>query len=448
MRTRVFDDTTITTGYPYRWIPTNGGPGYTSETWQFKTAVRSHVMCDVVTPKFHKLQNQGVIINNPLWHEDIQSVHTPTSVRVDWVKDGSVTGYMVWPYSAYLEIPLASPTLPMVLNFEKLFEEFSTMADLAANRAWANVELSEAMLLASLGELPETFRWMQSLFERAINLTKAFRSKTKLLANLPLLAKNIMAKNPAQLKKLAGPMVKGRHSSSTDAVSAFANAWLEYRYAIRPLVFEMKSCLEALKKIITKKSRQTARGKDVVLEDNSSIVTHTYSKPVSTTVTATYRRTVKSAITCRAGVLFQIEDDLDALLAVWGIDQPLESAWELVPFSFIIDWFFSVGDTISAWSVNPSLTPLASWTTFRHITSESRTSLSFSMSNKGGYVWSTPEVTHGKSGLTGIRTWRKPAAIRSVLPRFDLKLDLAKIIDLGLIGRSLLSGKRPYQKGA
>lgn len=444
MRTRVFDDTTITGSFPYLWVPTNGAPGYSSENWLHTTADRSHIMCDVVTPKFFELRNQGVIINNPLWHEDIHYLYGPTSVRVNWVKDGYVTGYMLWPYFSYLEIPLASPTLPNTVAFEQLFKQFEHLGDLAANRAWANVELSEAMLLASLGELPETLSWLRSLLTRGVNLTKLLRSKSKLLTTLPDLAKVVMSKDPRTLKKLA----RGSRSSKTDLVASFANAWLEYRYAIRPLIFEMKSCLEALKKIITKGTRETARGKEVVLENNTSIVTHTNSDIRTTTVTATYRRVVRTTISCRAGVLFQIEDDLDTLLAIWGIDQPLESAWELVPFSFIIDWFFSVGDTISAWSVNPSLKPLSSWMTFRHTTDESRTSLSFAMANKGGYVWSTPEVTHGKSGLVCSRTWRKPVAVRSALPRFDLKLDLAKIIDLGTIGRSLLSGKRPYQKGA
>lgn len=448
MRTRVFDDTSIKTGFPFLWVPTNGAPGYTSETWEHVTADRSHIMCDVVTPKFYELQNKGVIVNNPLWHEDIQYLFTPTVLKVNWVKDGYVTGYMLKPYFTYLEIPLASPTLPNIADFEAIFKQFDDEAALAANRAWANVELSEAMLLASLGELPETFRWMKSLYERAINLTKLLRSKTKIFQSAPLLAKNIMAKDPRNLKRLSSGAVKGGTKSATDMVSHFANAWLEYRYAIRPLVFEMKACLTALKTIIQKKTRQTARGKEIRTEMNTSIVNWTNSAPYSITENATYRRTVRSTLSCRAGVLFQIEDDLDALLAVWGIDQPLESAWELVPFSFIVDWFFSIGDTISAWSVNPSLTPLTSWTTYRLNAEELRVSLSFDCIGKNGYVWTSPEVTHGTSGLTYQRTWRKPSAVRSVLPRFDLKLDLAKIIDLGMIGRSLLSGKRPYQKGA
>lgn len=271
------------------------------------------------------------------------------------------------------------------------------------------------------------------------------RSKSRLLREVPSLARSVMVSTPEQLKKLAKGTSK---TAKFDLVSKFAESWLEYRYAIRPLIFELKQCLEALKKTIEKGSRQTARGKEIVLSENSSIVTHTNSSYSSTTVTVQMRQTEKTTIICRAGVLFKIEEDLDALLSVWGIDQPLESVWELVPFSFIIDWFFSVGDTISAWSVNPSLTPLASWNTFILASQESRRSLSLEMSNKGGYEWSEPSTIHGKAGLLYMRKWRKPAAVRSIIPRFDLKLDLAKIIDLGMIGRQLLSGRRPYQKGA
>lgn len=249
---------------------------------------------------------------------------------------------------------------------------------------------------------------------------------------------------PNRLKRYMGRQPK----KVKDRIGGFADAWLEFRYAFRPLVFEMKACIAAMQKIIKTGTRQTARGKEVNLVDVSNVINHTlvgYGAVEETTM----RQVVKATYSCRAGILFEIEDDLNTLMAIWGVDQPLESVYELVPFSFIADWFFSIGDTISAWSVNSSLKPLSTWSTFSMTHHEIRETLSFNMVGRNGYTFKVTNVTPGKTELKYQRRWRTPNAERFLLPRWDLKLDLAKIIDLGTIGRSLLSGKSPkYKKGA
>lgn len=41
-------------------------------------------------------------------------------------------------------------------------------------------------------------------------------------------------------------------------------------------------------------------------------------------------------------------DGVAARLAPYGLTNPLLTAWELVPFSFVADWFVNVGDTIAS----------------------------------------------------------------------------------------------------
>lgn len=453
MRTRIFDDVTTQGSWVFLWQPrppSTSEPGYENSTRSHVTVTRKSTMIDVVTEDFYTKRNAGDIINNVMYREDLHYTFNPTYVsQVNWVNAGGAWGILKTPLFSALEIPQATPFLPSnIIGFEDFFDVYSSWQDLAVTRAWANVELSEAMLLASLGELPETLNWMKSLLQRGVNLTKMFRSKASLLRSVPELAKRLMSKEVPALTKLARPSARGA-TKAADLVSDFANLWLEYRYAVRPLIFEYKQCLDALSKIIKKGSRQTARGKELNRTEVSEIYTHTDSSWYSANQVTSMRRTVISDVKVRAGVLFEIDQDLDALLAVWGIDQPLESAWELIPFSFIIDWFFSVGDTISSWSINPSLRPRCSWVTFDSQVSTDYKALSVSLNGKNGYSYSSPQIELGQSHLQYRRRWRKPEPPRAVIPRFDLKLDLAKIIDLGLIGRSLLSGKVPkYQKGA
>lgn len=445
-RVRVDVDTTETKDYPNRWYRTGGNFPVDKDvmvTYVAKRLKRS--MVDVVTPGYHKMQNQGVIINNPLHFEQILTRTIPLQYGCDWWWSG-YQGETQGPFLGALEIPDANPLLPDVTLFEKFFEPYENYEALAVNRSWAKVELSEAMVLASLGELPETIKWFRTIMQRAVRLTKLFRGKTGTVREFKELFDSFRPFKGSQVTKLV--TLNSKKKVPYDFIGDFANAWLEYRYAIRPLIFEAQQCLAAMKKVIKKGTRQTARGKEVNLVDFSDVVSHHYADP-GCVIDTTAERTVKATYSCRAGVLFEIEDDLDAMLAVWGVDQPLESVWELVPFSFILDWFFNIGNTISAWSVNPSLTPLASWVTYSFVHHEKRRSLSCEWEGVNGYTFNVTDVSHGLTELHFNRKWRKPAPERRVLPRFDLKLDLAKIIDLGLIGRSLLSGKSPkFQKGA
>jgi hypothetical protein len=41
---------------------------------------------------------------------------------------------------------------------------------------------------------------------------------------------------------------------------------------------------------------------------------------------------------------FQIENPLTNTLSSLGLTNPLNVAWELVPFSFVVDWFIPIGD--------------------------------------------------------------------------------------------------------
>jgi hypothetical protein len=141
-----------------------------------------------------------------------------------------------------------------------------------------------------------------------------------------------------------------------------SNAWLEFRYAFRPLFFEMVQAVNAFERETGKALRKTARGyaEDVSVQHSSGVVA------LSGWATAEYSRTLSLRKSSRAGVLYTVSSDANNALSVWGLDQPLESLWEIVPFSFIVDWFFNIGDIISSYSVNTALKPQGSWVTNRY----------------------------------------------------------------------------------
>lgn len=136
-----------------------------------------------------------------------------------------------------------------------------------------------------------------------------------------------------------------------------------------------------------------------------------------------------------------MQESCISLLTILGFDQPIESAYELIPFSFIFDWVFSIGDLLASWFKSSGLDMLTSWSTLRVEWKRNVTLISCNIESKGGYVWSNPQVVLGSSTTTAVWKWRYPDPAIPLLPRFDLKLDLGKIIDLGTIGRALTGGQ-------
>lgn len=441
MRIREFRNSQTTGQLTSDWIPSNNIGTFRGIDLYTATTSCSR-MADVVTEGFRLKRNQGVIINNPMFKEEIISRVDPTI----WIHDGhlgSTSIHHVYYNHVNLSIANGAPVLPNISAFENLMEDSRTAIDLAVTRSWANVDVSDMQILASLGELPETVSWLKSILSRGVLANTKLKKKVERFSIGLTLARKAASALPKDVRKLENwkrvLLKKDASKSQVDLIGSVANAWLEYRYAIRPLVFEMKQCIEAMQSVIKKGTRQTARGKEIRLVDGSFDTTLIRSWP-SQVETTVVRTSEKSSTYCRAGVLFEIEESLNTLLAIWGVDQPLESAWELVPFSFIYDWFFSIGDVISSWSISTGLKALASWVTVIYDSFVSKKCTSCMIRNAGSYVWDPPQVTLGQSYVSIRRKWRVPSPVRPILPSFDLKLNLAKCIDLGTIGRSLLGG--------
>lgn len=453
MRLRVFRDSRIDAEVPYRWIPSNNIGIYDSVYPYIRSS--AHVqMLDVVTPGFFKVRNQGLIINNPKYKEEVYTALDPTY----WIMEGHQTDavhiHCEYQDNGILRVSAAEPVLPDIVAFSELMSVHQREIDLAVTRAWANVDVSEMQILASIGELPETLAWFKSLLTRGVAATKVLRKKVEVNNITRSLAYAVQKRgkisDARELKKWLEVLEtrKGRKVPS-DAIGIVSNAYLEYRYAIRPLLFDLQNCLDAMSAAIKKHSRQTVRGKEVTLVDGSAVsYADRGSFSASHYVDMAITTTEKGSVVARAGVLFEIEESLSVLKAVLGFDQPLESAWELVRWSFIADWFFSIGDVISSWSQSSGLTPLTSWVTVVHDTFIEKRCTSCIISDRSDYTWDGPRFVHlGKSYGSIRRTWRVPSPVRTIIPRFDLRLNLGKILDLGAIGRGLLHGQVPKYLG-
>lgn len=373
-----------------------GGP-YNSTT---TTIVETSSMTDTVTKKFKKLSSEGKIILSPMSSskETIVNVASPISGKVLYRTgyNSSTYGWIHYTYQGTVDASFIDTT-----NFPTV--SIAPAEAIAVSEAHANISLSEMQLFASLGEARETLETVRSLF---------------------LGVKALLKKDFTYIKKLKKP-------------KEIADAYLALRYGIRPLYYDIQGALKVLQAKPPTDQRQTFRGY------HSAFATATaYSnKTVLSKVVVRTKKTTEVKVQSRAGVLTDINfQGLTSLLGLYEIPQ---SAWELVPFSFIIDWFMNVGNVIASWSPKPEFKVLGSWVTTTVETKHKANVDTLTGTPSCGTT--NPQYCCKIDGLAFSPYYEKTIVTKTrkinpsipLLPHFDVKLDYLKLLDIALIMKNL-----------
>lgn len=364
-------------------------------------------MHDVVTPDFKRLRREGRIINSPMEQYIVQSnVGLLTQYRRCISRHGSSPNYYYTGFedSGVKRIGGAStswfyPSVPAGPNIDNLCA--SAIQDM-----WAKVSVKQNDTIASVGEMRETVASLISVFKRVIDIYRDIK-KLRLAS---LYRKNISPK-------------------------ALAEAYMFYRYALRPLVFEAQSYVDVLcnKTILQRQTFRSYRtGETVDVAQNVTLADYLGSWKVTGSTEA--RRSVE----IRGGVLCTL--DITNNLGRWGITEPLEGVWELIPFSFIIDWFFNIGKYIAMWTPNFGIQKLASWVVVTDLTT--LTSTVEAGTNYGDYNYTNIHNASGSYYKTILRKWRMPDPTRPTIPVWQVRLDWLKSLDIGIILKQLTAAKR------
>lgn len=377
---------------------------YNSTIYDYKI---SGSMEDVVIENFRKRSANGEIFNNPF--ESITTIlanhqgnYYNALIRV-YNDCGGLPRYTGTRTSGPIAGSAVCTVGGAIYYCPQPSIDIEQIKSLAITDAFANADASKAAALATLGEARETVSSIVSIFKRLFKILRALRR--------------------LDLKSLSGEI----------SPKELRDRYMELRYAIRPLFFDAKQVLEAATFIKPgQKTRQTFRGKRVesaeTLETAIPAMVSGYNR---TTLSSKAVRTVSA----RAGVLTNIDV---TPINLWGIDQPIEAIWELIPFSFIIDWFFNVGKTIAAWTPNAGVTQLASWCVVED-TTHWQTWVDNSWLEPGHpYNYEAQFQVSGLVEKTYIHKYREVNPNRAIFPRFSLKLDSLKLLDLGIILKSLL----------
>lgn len=152
--------------------------------------------------------------------------------------------------------------------------------------------------------------------------------------------------NPEALDKW-GSLVKKYAKQTTQAIASsrklrgklLRDAWMTYRYAYCTTSSDVKQAID------------TAARRAV-----------TYLKPLRFDGNATLPNPLEDGgeVTCHVqfDIVINAKDvlrDLHHYLQLYGVSPSLYKAWDLVPFSFVADWFFDIGGVLKRWEQEDSI---------------------------------------------------------------------------------------------
>ncbi len=382
-------------------LVTYGGPGCTTTT-STTGAARLGVyrkMDDFVVPGFRALAKRGQVFNNPMTRYKYTFSKVSTGHAHELITHApcaTVSGAYKASYTNLLNavkgrMSVITPPA-QILNSSGLITSASTLA-------LANVKNPSVQGLAFIGEIQQTLSLLRNPIEA--------------------LTKYAQRRRPTKL----------------GAAGAVSSEYLAYVFGVLPLMHDIEGIIDALFRLVNE--RETARGHAADGTTVTSTPTSIFSDSV---ITGVFMQEIwEESIDVRAGVLYAFEGrTLVDSLGVSLRDIPA-AMWELLPWSFVVDWFSNVGKVISACTAAISNEFLAQWLTVKRTTTYTRKITNVTLNP----LW-FPSITCRDKDVGIYETYtRIPTQLASNIGfQFNLSLNRTPILSaLSLLIQTLTKGK-------
>jgi hypothetical protein len=204
--------------------------------------------------------------------------------------------------------------------------------------------------------------------------------------------------------------------------------WLESRYGWRLLIYDIKDIIKAVNSLDEHRMRYRESVGSTKSESFSD--THYYYSTLYNSETVF---TTVAEVGLRGTIVADIEPPKIAL-------NPITTAWELIPYSFVADWFVNVGKYLESMSF------LA--LSHKHYAAAG---LSAKVTRIGTseVSWVDPSWTASEYSFNSYcvseSTVRNPASV-PYSPSIDVNIDATKIADLGALTSQAMLRKWPFLK--
>jgi len=204
---------------------------------------------------------------------------------------------------------------------ESLSGALDSYVALARNKAYEKLKeklITSAQIGASLGEYRQAH---EMIYSRAAQLLNGARALRRL--DFPGVAKAFSIRLP-----------KGTNFRN---LKSFGNLWLEFHFGWEPLVKDIFDAVEVCTKPAKVEWAKASSVEEFSLNQN-------FGSPVFR------RHQIKGKFFSLMGAGITVSNPNLAFASNLGILNPLSIAWELVPFSFVVDWYANVGQILGSMS--------------------------------------------------------------------------------------------------
>lgn len=315
------------------------------------------------------------------------------------------------------------------------YTRFDSQADYPHGRYWGtyvntSTPLSYSYEVNSVRDVPgaattESAAWvkLQSLLkmsginEDALLVEALANCKPELDAGTMLAEMSKTVQMVVGVRKRAAKYISDALRGGFRSARAASQAWLEWRYGWRVLGYDINSVVEYLNYPI----------RDAIVEGRAG-QSYTRYDEVVRAFTGYYVRhntvgQLQQDLSVRANVNVKFRGKSSNAFV-----SPATTGWELIPFSFVADWFVGVGDAIAAWEVLLSAEATTSSIGYK-FTETGDIRLDNIQIGTGANARAPYGVSGNSHSYCELRS-RAPRGIPLVYPRTRVKLDRAKIADL------------------
>jgi hypothetical protein len=208
--------------------------------------------------------------------------------------------------------------------------DVSHLNEMALSRLLLSVKDQKVNLVQAYAERRQTARLLDSTIKRVVSAITSLKK-----GNFAGAASALGVKAPASKQKSFAKRWK------EDQSQAVANGWLELQYGWLPLLKDVHGSAE----LLAQKNLREIRNR----VEKSASVTRWAEGESNANEAYPYHILIKirRKVTVKY-VAYWSTSEVNHTLKQVGVTNPLLVAWELLPWSFVYDWFLPIGNYISA----------------------------------------------------------------------------------------------------
>lgn len=298
-------------------------------TWQHNRP--NHVLNPIRDLGGHQLWRNPSGYSRHVWYKTVDSVgtHKVGTGLTYFAKDSPI-----WPGSAWNAILTANKNEMFSTEKPNVLSPYYTNAKAKAKtKALSDLASHKASMGENLAEMSKTIDSLADIARQVADVVKFY--------------KDLRGARFGRISRLTARRLKELVKNGT-IEKRLANAWLSYWYGFRPLYLDGKGLLELIPEYYNSPLLVHGRGRSMEQKLYPYVVDapDTFFTPKLTVQDSSLLR-VNCSLT---GKVRAADGNILRTLNRAGLVNPVSLAWELVPFSFCVDWIIPVGETLDAFT--------------------------------------------------------------------------------------------------